>query len=72
MAENGHKLRKLEEAHGDLNKVIPPLVNQLGQSEAGRKLGISQYTVCRWLKENGYKPIITYVRENQSLGVVTP
>lgn len=66
-----YKLREVEEKLGDLHKVIPPLVNQHGQAEAGRQLGLSQNTISRWLKENGYRPIITYVREKQLTGVAT-
>ncbi|HUN08366.1 MAG TPA: helix-turn-helix domain-containing protein [Aggregatilineales bacterium] len=64
-----HRIKHLETSYGDLHQVIPELVNQYGQHEAARKLGISSATVNRWLKTNGYKPkrmrLVKYIRESQ-------
>jgi transposase-like protein len=66
------RIKHLETSLGDLHQVIPELVNQYGQHEAGRKLGISSATVNRWLKANGYKPkrmrLMKYIREVQEGG----
>jgi len=62
-----NKLLELEKAHGDLNAVIPPLVNQHGQAEAGRRLGVSGATISNWLKFNGYTMVIQYVRRGEKL-----
>lgn len=58
-----YKLRDLEERHGDLHTVIPALVNQHGQYEAGRLLGVSGATISNWLRDNGYTLKTEYVRE---------
>lgn len=54
------RVRELEQQHGDLNKVIPPLVNLHGQEEAGRLLGVSGATISNWLKQNDYTSRIVY------------
>lgn len=59
------KVRKLEAQHGDLHQVIPPLVTQYGQWEAGRRLGVSGTTLSRWLKQHGYRPQTRWVRDNE-------
>lgn len=63
MDESGYKLKKLASECGDLHTVILPLVNKVGQAETARKLGLSQFTVSRWLKRNGYKATIVYVKD---------
>ena len=59
-------LKQLEATLGDLHQVIPNLVNEYGQHEAARKLGISSASVNRWLKANGYRPkrmrLVKYIR----------
>jgi hypothetical protein len=57
------KLKEAEKKHGDLTQVIPPLVNAFGQAETARRLGVSQFTISRWLKMHGYKSIITYQKQ---------
>lgn len=47
-------LKDLEREKGDLDQVIPPLVNQFGVVEAARKLKMSAATVGKWLKDNNY------------------
>lgn len=59
-------LRELEQKHGDLTKVIPPLVIAHGQAEAARQLETSQATISTWLKANGFKPRKTWEREGES------
>lgn len=56
------KLRELEQKHGDLHKVIPPLVNTQNQREAAQALETTQATISNWLKANGYRPVTTWVR----------
>lgn len=55
-----YRVRELEAEHGDLHKVIPPLVNKNGQGEAARELGVSQFTISKWLKDNGYERRTVY------------
>lgn len=55
-----HRLREVEKLVGDLHGVIPVLVNQHGQAEAARRLGVSQGTISRWLRVNGYVVTYTY------------
>jgi hypothetical protein len=59
------KMRKLEQEKGDLHSVIIPLVNEVGQIETGRRLGISSTSISKWLKRNGYEAKIMYVRREQ-------
>lgn len=47
-------LKELQREKGDLERVIPPLVNKYGVVEAGNKLKISASTVGKWLKDNNY------------------
>lgn len=54
------KLRELEQQRGDLEKVIPPLVNRDGQKEAARVLGTTQATISNWLKANRYRSKTVY------------
>lgn len=57
------KLKALEAERGDLHKVIPPLVNTHGQTEAARILRISPATVSTWLKANHYRPRTIWEQE---------
>ena len=57
------KLKQLEAEHGDLHKVIPPLVNTHGQVETSRRLKISPATFNTWLKANHYHKKIVYEQE---------
>lgn len=58
-----YKLRELEQKHGDLHKVIPPLVNTSGQGKTAQALETTQATISNWLKANHYRKHITYVQE---------
>lgn len=49
-----NRLKELQERLGDLNEIIPPLVNEHGQAEAARLLGTTQPTISKWLNDNGY------------------
>lgn len=56
------KLKDLERKYGKpAIDLILPLVAQGGQSMAAHLLGISQMTVSKCLKDNGYTPRIVYV-----------
>ncbi len=57
-----NRLRELEHTHGDLNEVIPALVNAYGQAEAARQLGVSGATISVWLRDHGYVQQTQYVR----------
>lgn len=67
MARKG-KITQLKAKFGDLHSVIPRMVEQFGQEEAGKKLGLSETTVNHWLRDNGYKKVIRYVREDDIAG----
>ena len=56
-------LKDLEAHHGDLHKVIPPLVNQGGQKFAAFQLNTTQSTISLWLKNNGYTQKIEWVKQ---------
>lgn len=58
-------LRELEAEYGDLHQVIPKLVNEAGQAYAAHQLNTSQFTISKWLKDNGYKQQVKYVRETK-------
>lgn len=61
------RIKTLEEKHGNLHKVIPPLVNECGQIEAGRQLGVAASTLSKWLKRNGYKSKMQYFHERKAV-----
>ena len=55
-----NKLQELEAKYGDLNKVIPNLVNEFGQKEAAEKLEVSQSFISMWLNANHYRLFSEY------------
>jgi len=57
-----YRIRELERKFGDLHSVIPPLVNEFGQSKTAAKLGISAASVSKWLISNGYKGRMIFER----------
>lgn len=59
-----NRLREIEEQYGDLQKIIPHLVNEHGQAEAARLLDVSPSTISLWLKHNGYVLVTQYVRDH--------
>ena len=60
-----YKIPELERQHGNLHAVIPRMVNKYGQAETARRLGVSQFTVSRWLSSNGYVLKRLYIRADQ-------
>lgn len=62
------KLKKLEERHGNLERVILTALDRNGgeQTAAARELGVAQATLSRWLKENDYVAIIRYVKKGET------
>lgn len=58
-----NRLKELESKRGNLEEVILPLVNKLGQKRAAEELGLAASTVCTWLKDNGYVQKVSYVKE---------
>lgn len=59
------KVRELEHEHGDLDRVIPALVNECGQLGAALRLGVSTATISRWLNRNGYERRVVWVRNQK-------
>jgi len=57
-----YQLREIERMGGDLHKIIPLLVNQGGQKGAADTLCVTQATISRWLKMNGYRKVQRYER----------
>lgn len=55
----------LRERHGDIDNLIPELVNQHGQKVTAGKLGVEQSWISNWLKTHGYKRITLYVKEKK-------
>lgn len=47
-------IKRLALEHGDLHKIIPPMVNKLGQQQCAANLGVSQGTISLWLHKHGY------------------
>lgn len=60
------RLREIEHVHGDLHRVIVPLVNRGGQALAARELGVAQATISAWLKANGYVQVVQYVKQEKT------
>lgn len=56
-------LKELEREKGDLELVIPPLVNRIGVVKAGRDLKMSGATVGKWLEDHGYIRRVEWVKE---------
>jgi hypothetical protein len=57
------KLKRLEIERGNLDEVIPSLVNRNGQHVTAKALGVSAATINKWLKDNGYVRRQFYVKE---------
>jgi len=60
-----NRLPEVERAHGQpLETLIPDLLAALGTQKAvADHLGISQATISTWLRENGFVPVVTYVKQ---------
>lgn len=65
MARQAWVLPDVERAHGNLETVIPETVNRFNgnQRRAAEFLNVSSATISRWLKENGYRPVVRWERE---------
>lgn len=55
-------MRDLESQYGNLEEVIPKLVNEGGQAYAAFQLNTTQNTISLWLKEHGYIRKIEWVK----------
>jgi hypothetical protein len=55
-------ISRIVEQYGNLHEIIPPLVNKCGQHQAAQQLGVSAFTINRWLKANGYRRVQRYER----------
>ena len=55
-------LKHLEREKGDLERVIPPLVNKFGVVQAAKQLKMSPATVGKWLGDHGYISSTTWVK----------
>jgi len=58
-------LKDLERDYGDLEKIIPRLVNEGGQAFAAFQLNTTQATISNWLKHNGYVKKTEWVKEGE-------
>jgi hypothetical protein len=57
-----NKIPELEQKHGNLERIIPALVNRGGQKLAAEKLETSQNTISRWLKDNHYISRVVWMK----------
>lgn len=56
------KMQRLEETHGDLELIIPKMVNEHGQVKTSVILGVTPSTISRWLSTNGYEKKAKWVK----------
>ena len=62
-----HKMQELEDQHGDLDELIPKLLNELGSQKAvAERLGVAHSTINLWVKSNGYVRQVRYVPIQQA------
>ena len=47
-------IKDLEKEYGNLEEIIPKLVNEGGQTYAAFQLGTTATTISKWLKAHGY------------------
>lgn len=59
-------ISRIVEMRGNLHDVIPPMVNRMGQQQAAQQLGVSPFTINRWLRQNGYVLKRQYIRESEA------
>lgn len=59
------KLGHIEQQLGDLQEVIPKLLEKHrgSQKEVAHELGVSPFTISTWLKKNNYTPVIIYIKQ---------
>lgn len=59
-----NSLEQIEKEKGKpLDRIIPLLVNRGGQVLAAEKLGVSQATISKWLKDHGYESITIWQKK---------
>lgn len=58
------RVREVQKKYGDLHRVIPRLVNEQGQVNTAKLLGLSPATISKWLKDNGYIRVSQYIRRD--------
>lgn len=58
-------LRDLETQYGNLEEIIPKLVNQGGQAFAAFQLNTTQNTISLWLKEHGYTKKTEWIKQGE-------
>lgn len=60
-----NRLPEVEQAHGQpLETLIPDLLAVFGTQKAvADHLGVSQATISTWLRDNGFVPVVTYVKK---------
>lgn len=58
-------VKDLEKEYGDLEEIIPRLVNEGGQTYAAFQLGTTATTISKWLKAHGYIQKVTYVKQGE-------
>jgi len=56
-------LRDLESQYGNLEEIIPKLVNEGGQQFAAFQLSTTQNTISNWLKEHGYTKKTEWIKQ---------
>jgi predicted transcriptional regulator len=62
------RMRELEQQHGDLEELIPKLLNESdgSQKTVAEKLNVSQATISQWLSKNGYVARVRYEKQRQT------
>jgi hypothetical protein len=63
-----YRIKYLQEKFKDLNQVIPDMVNIHGQTQAAALLDVSQGTISKWLRDNGYHRVTLYVKRENAKG----
>lgn len=60
------KLRNIERERGELDRVIPALLEKHEgmQWKVANELGVTQATISNWLKANGYKRTVRWIKES--------
>ena len=53
----------LKEVFGNLDDVLPKLVNEMGQQRTASHLNVSQAWVSEWLRRHGYKKMTRWEKQ---------
>jgi hypothetical protein len=64
--ETGYKMREIEQKWGNLHDFLPGMVETMGQAETARILGVSQFTIWKWLKDHDYRQVIRYEKAKEA------